>query len=65
MKHVLKSKTVRVFGLVGIIAVALIAENLFGLDLGTGIELREAVGAAVGSVIVLGLRWVTNEGVTF
>ncbi len=64
MKKLWDSKTIRVFGAIGIIAVALIAENLLGFDLGTGIELREAVGAVVGSAIALGLRWMTNEGVT-
>ena len=64
MKKLWDSKTIRVFGAIGIVAVALVAENLLGLDLGTGIALREAAGAAVVSAIALGLRFITNEGVT-
>ncbi len=64
MKRLWDSRTIRVFGAIGIVAVALIAENLLGFDLGTGIALREAAGAAVVSAIALGLRFITNEGVT-
>ncbi len=65
MKKLWESKTIQVFGAIGIVAVALALENLFDIPLGTGIALREAAGAAVLSAIALGLRWVTNEGVTF
>lgn len=63
MKKLWESKTIWVFGSVLIVAVALLVENLFDIPIGTGIALREAAGAAVGSAIVLLLRFVTNEGV--
>ncbi|KKM79802.1 hypothetical protein LCGC14_1346230 [marine sediment metagenome] len=64
MKKLWESKTIQVFGAIGIVAVALALENLLGFDLGTGIALREAAGAAVVSAIALGLRFITSEGVT-
>ena len=64
MKKWYTSKTVQVFGAIAIVAAALIAENLLGLDLNTGIALREAAGAAIASAIALGLRFITSEGVT-
>ncbi len=64
MKKWYTSKTIQVFGAIGIVAAALIAENLLGLDLNTGIALREAAAAVVASAIALGLRFITNEGVT-
>ncbi len=64
MKKWYQSKTIQVFGAVGIVAAALIGENLLGLDLGTGIALREAAAAAVASGIALVLRFVTTEGVS-
>ncbi len=63
MKKLWDSKTIRVFGLIGIVSLALVAENIFDIPLGTGIALREAAGAAVVSAIALGLRFVTSEGV--
>ena len=64
MKKWYTSKTVQVFGAIAIVAAALIAENLLGLDFGTGIALREAAGAAVAAAIALGLRFITTEGVS-
>ena len=63
MKKLWDSKTIRVFGLIGIVALALVGENVFALNLGTGIALREAAGAAVVSAIALGLRFVTTTGI--
>ncbi len=63
MKKWYTSRTVQVFGAVAVIAAALIAENLFSLDLETGIQLREAAGAAVGAAIAIALRFVTSTGV--
>ena len=64
MKKWYRSKTIQVFGAVAVVAAALIAENLFSLDLGTGIQLREAAGAAIGSAIAVGLRFLTSQGVS-
>ena len=63
MKRWYQSKTIQVFGAVGIIAAALLGENLLGLDFNTGVELREAAAAIVASAVALALRFVTNQGV--
>ena len=61
MKSWTSSKTIKTFGLIGVVCAVLFAEGVTGQDFGTGIEVdyTTSIGGIVTALVGIALRFVT------